>query len=174
MPIPTIKRRWWHTLIQRGAATSFGIWLLSKTLHRIDKPLLKLTGNRASFTSWLAGLPVVMLTTKGAKTGLMRHLPLVVLEDGEKLILIASFFGSHRHPAWYYNLKAHPQAQVSYPNHTAVYLSRQAEGKERQRYWEMAKELYLGYSLYKRQASDREIPIMVLEPISTHPKQSPS
>ena len=167
MPIPTIKRRWWHTLIQRGAATSFGIWLLSKTLHRIDKPLLKLTGNRASFTSWLAGLPVIMLTTKGAKTGLLRQLPLVVLRDGENLILIASFFGSHRHPAWYYNLKAHPQAQVSYSNHTGFYLARQAEGLERQRYWEMAKELYLGYSLYKRRASEREIPVIVLEPIST-------
>jgi len=165
MPALTIKRRWWHGLVQRLAATNFGTWLLPKALHRIDKPLLRLTGNRASFTSWLAGLPVIMLATKGAKSGLSRQIPLVALVDGENLILIASFFGSSRHPAWYYNLQANPQALVFYNDHSAQYLAHLAQGEERQRYWEMATALYPGYSHYKRKASAREIPVLVLVPI---------
>jgi hypothetical protein len=61
------------------AATHFGLWLLPNTLHRIDALLLKLTGNSISLTSLLAGLPVIILTTSGAKSGLSRQKPLVAI-----------------------------------------------------------------------------------------------
>jgi deazaflavin-dependent oxidoreductase (nitroreductase family) len=162
----TIKSRWWHILIQKLAATRFGTWLLPNTLYRLDKPLLKLSGNRASLTSWLAGLPVIMLTTTGAKSGLLRQMPLVSLQEGEKLILIATYFGSQHHPAWYYNLKANPCADVSYDGHTVSYLARQAQGEERTHYWQMAVELYSGYNFYQKRAGSREIPVIVLEPVN--------
>ena len=59
MPDLTIKHHWWHPVIQKLAASSFGSWLLTNNLQRIDKPLLRLTKNRASFTNLLAGLPVI-------------------------------------------------------------------------------------------------------------------
>ena len=162
----TVKRRWWHGWIQKLAATDFGLWLLPNTLHHIDAVLLNLTGKSVSLTSLLAGLPVIMLTTTGAKSGQIRQKPLVAIADGEKLILIASSFGSNRHPAWYYNLTANPTAVVSIRHQTATYHARRSVGLERDRYWQMAKDLYHGFSLYERRAGTREIPILVLEPVA--------
>jgi len=167
MPELTIQHRWWHGLVQRLAASSFGIWLLPKTLHRIDTPLLRLTGNRVSLTSWLAGLPVILLTTIGAKSGLPRQVPLVALVDQENLILIASSYGSQRNPAWYYNLIAHPIATIGYKGQQAEYRARQADSQERTQYWEMATALYPGFGKYRHRASHRKIPILVLEPALT-------
>jgi deazaflavin-dependent oxidoreductase (nitroreductase family) len=160
----TIKRRWWHRLFQTLAATDFGIWLLASRLHQLDAPVLRWTKNRTSLTSWLTGLPVIMLETRGTKTGLPRRTPLVALVDGDKIILIASYFGSKRHPAWYYNLKAHPQAVVFASGETFRYYARQAEGVEHARYYKMAEAVYPGYALYKHKAGSRTIPVMVLEP----------
>lgn len=160
----TIKRRWWHRLFQTLAATEFGIWLLASYLHKLDAPVLWRTKNQSSLTSWLAGLPVIVLETRGSKSGLPRRTPLVAVVDGDKIVLIASFFGNNRHPAWYYNLKAHPDAAISIGETTYRYHARQAEGNERERYWAIAEALYPGYRLYKRKAGSRTIPVMVLEP----------
>ena len=160
----TIKRRWWHRFFKTLASTEFGIWLLASRLHKLDAPVLRWTKNRASLTSWLTGLPVIVLETHGAKTGLARRTPLVALVNGDKIILIASYFGSTRHPAWYYNLKAHPQAVVSAGDETFRYHAREAEGAERARYYKMAEGLYSGYTLYKRKAGSRTIPVILLEP----------
>jgi deazaflavin-dependent oxidoreductase (nitroreductase family) len=78
-------------------------------LHHLDRPVLRLSRGRYSLTRLLAGLPVVTVTTIGAKSGQPRSLPLVALPDGEHVILIASNYGQKHHPAWYYNLRAHPE-----------------------------------------------------------------
>jgi len=161
-----VKRHWWHPGVQRVAASNFGSWLLRDRLGQIDKPLLRLTNNRLSLTSLLAGLPVIVLETIGAKTGLSRQTPLAAIPDGEKIILIASNFGNHRHPAWYYNLKANPAVKVIQGNMSAGYLACQAFGEEREQYWKKAVEMYGGYQAYEQKAGDREIPVIVLEPIS--------
>ncbi len=152
-------------IIKRLAGTRFGISLLAGTLHRLDAPILKRTHNRTSLTTWLTGLPVVVLTTTGAKSSLTRCTPLIALVEGEKIILIASQFGRPHHPGWYYNLKAHPLAQVSFCGTEKFYLARQAQGEERLHYWLMATEIYGGYTLYEQQAHPRIIPVMVLEPV---------
>jgi len=160
-----IQRRWWHPIIQKLAASRFGSWLLTRNLQRIDKPLLRLTNNRTSFTSLLAGLPVVLLHTTGAKTGLPRHTPLVAIPDGGRIILIASYFGRSHHPAWYHNLKAHPDVQVSIDGFRGNYLARQTAGEEREKYWRMAADAYHGYQRYQQKAGDRQIPVIVLDPL---------
>ena len=164
MPDLAIKPRWWHPIIQKVAASAFGSWLLTENLQRIDQPLLRLTKNRASFTSLLAGLPVIVLHTIGAKTGLPRQTPLVAHPDGEKIILIASCFGQPRHPAWYHNLRANPEVKISLNGTSGEYKARVAAGEERESYWQQAVSLYHGYRRYKQQAGDREIPVVVLEP----------
>ena len=106
---PNVAQRSIHIITR----TKAGSRLLARTLHHLDRPMLRLSHGRYSLTSALAGLPVVMVTTIGAKSGQPRQLPLVAIPDGENVILIASNFGQHHHPAWYYNLHAHPQARES-------------------------------------------------------------
>jgi deazaflavin-dependent oxidoreductase (nitroreductase family) len=115
-------------------------------------------------TSVFAGLPVVTVTTIGAKSGQLRSLPLVALPDGENVILIASNYGQKHHPAWYYNLRAHPQVQLTYEGHTVTYTAREATGDERERCWQRVVALYSGYALYKERAGNRQIPVMILMP----------
>lgn len=164
--------RWWHTLIKKLAATSFGIWLLAGRLHKLDAPILRLSKNRTTLTSLLTGLPTILLTTTGAKSGLPRTLPLVATPDDGNLILIASNFGNTRHPAWYYNLCAYPSAVVTYGEKSWPVTARLLEGEERQRCWDKAAELYPGYRLYKHKAAGRTIPVFLLELESTNPNQN--
>jgi deazaflavin-dependent oxidoreductase (nitroreductase family) len=158
------KPRWWHGLIQKIAATSFGSWLLADNLHQIDRPFLRLSNDRISLTGILAGLPVIILTTTGAKSGKQRRMPLAAGFDGEKVILIASYLGKPYHPAWYHNLKANPRARVKIQGEERIYIAREAVGEERRRYWTQAVKLYHGYEDYRKKASNRIIPVMILTP----------
>ncbi len=157
-----------HTLMQRVAASKPGAWFFSRTMHRFDGLLLKLTGNRATLTSLLAGLPIVIVTCKGAKSGLPRTLPLIYIRDEAdpaKFALIATNWGRKHYPAWYYNLKANPRASCSIAGRQGEYEAQEVQGEEYERFWQAAPEIYLGYPLYKQRISGRRIPIMVLKPV---------
>ena len=95
----------------------------------------------------------------------MRTVPLVALQDGDKVILIASNFGRVHSPAWYYNLRAHPTASLEFNGCSNVYLAHEATGREREFYWQKGEELYPGFTGYAKRAGVRRIPIMVLTPI---------
>lgn len=154
----------WQRLIQRIAALGPVARVLARVAPHADRFVLRLSQNRYTLTSLIAGLPVIALTTTGARSGQPRTVPLVVLEDGHKLILIASNFGQANHPAWYYNLRAHPVATVQLRGETRPYTAREADGDERERYWRAAVLLYAGYAAYKERAANRRIPVFVLEP----------
>jgi deazaflavin-dependent oxidoreductase (nitroreductase family) len=139
-------------------------WFLARTLHHLDGPVLRLSHGRFSMTSVLAGLPVVTVTTIGARSGQPRSLPLIALPVGEDVILVASNFGQRHHPAWYYNLCANPQVQLTCEGHTVPYTAREATGDERERCWQRAVALYSGYALYKERAGNRQIPVVILTP----------
>jgi deazaflavin-dependent oxidoreductase (nitroreductase family) len=151
-------------ILQRLASLSPVSWLLARTLHYIDRPLLKLSRGKTCVASLVAGLPMVMLTTTGAQTGQPRTTPLVGLIDGERVVVIASYYGSAHHPAWYYNLRAQPAASVTLQGYTQTYLARAAHDDEYARYWQLAVETYAGYAAYKQRAGQRHIPIIVLTP----------
>ncbi len=148
-------------LIQRLAALRVIAWLLSHTLHRIDRAIDRVSRGRLNVTQVLTGLPVVMLTTIGAKTGQPRTVPLVAMPDGDNLILIASYFGNQHHPAWYHNLIAQPEATLADHQHSGSYLAREAIDAERDRYWQRAVKVYAGYEAYRRRVK-RVTPIMLL------------
>ena len=156
---------WYHRVNKQIASSTLGSQILSRIMHRLDRPILQLTQGRASLTGWLTGLPIISLTTRGAKSGQPRTLPLVAVPDGEKLILIASSYGRPRHPAWYHNLKAHPECQVTWNGHTRTYRAQEAEGPERERYWRLALQAYPGYQRYQERAHPRRIPVLVLTPV---------
>ena len=136
---------------------------LSKALHHADAFMLRLTAERHTFTE-LVGLPISQLTMIGAKTGKPRSITLVCLPDGGRLVLIATNFGQRHNPSWYYNLKAHPECQVSNNGRTGTYIARETEGSEYQKYWQLALSYYAGYDKYKQRAAHRHIPGMLLEP----------
>ena len=138
--------------------------IFSHLLPPIDRAVFRITGGRHMVTSVLAGFPMVVLTTIGAKSGQPRTTPLLALQDGASYVVIASSFGKPTDPAWYHNLRANPQVTVKHGVHTGAYTARLAEGDERARYWQMANAIYPGYSLYAERASNRMIPVVVLEP----------
>jgi deazaflavin-dependent oxidoreductase (nitroreductase family) len=112
----------------------------------------------------LTGLPVIRLTTIGAKSGKLRTLPVVGLSDGDKVVVIASNYGQAHHPAWYFNLRAHPEATLEVPGRTGTYLAREATPAERQIYWRRASDIYVGFPAYQQRTQGRVIPIIVLTP----------
>lgn len=132
-------------------------------LHRIDNAVWKLTRGKYTITEIL-GWNIIQLTTIGAKTNQLRTMPLVALLDGEKIALIASSFGRRHNPAWYYNLKAHPECEVELKGKKGKYIAREMSGAEYDKYWRLAVSYYAGYEKYKLRAAHRHIPVMVLEP----------
>lgn len=149
-------------LLHRFLAMKAISFLLSKVLQRADSFMLRLTGGRHTFTE-LAGLPIIQLTMKGAKTSKLRTLTLVGVSDNGKLALIATNFGQTHNPGWYYNLKAHPECRVKCNGKEEAFIARETSGDEYEKYWQLAVSYYEGYERYKERAP-RKIPIMVLEP----------
>lgn len=152
-------------ILFKVSGSAFGAKLGSVLMHHIDQPVLKLTKGRFAPSGILFGLPVATLTTTGAKSGLARSVPLLVIPDGDKLFLVASNWGGPLYPAWYHNLRANPQAAVTMGGATQRYRAHQVEGDEYARYWRKAVERYPGYEAYKARTGRRPIPVMVLEKI---------
>jgi deazaflavin-dependent oxidoreductase (nitroreductase family) len=138
----------------------------ARTLHHVDRLVFRFTRGRATFASWVAGLPIVMLTTTGAKSGRRNTLPLVALPDGDRLVVIASNYGQERNPGWYHNLCANPSATVCFEGVTREVVARELEGEERARLYERGVEIYPGWTAYRRRAAHRRIPVLELTPVS--------
>ena len=155
-----------HVLVHKFASSRPGAWFGSHVLHHIDRAIYRLTGNGATLTSYIAGLPMVVLTTSGAKSGLPRTTPLVAIRDERdpcRIALIASNWGQDHHPGWYHNLKANPCARCTIDGASGDYRAHEASGEEYNYFWQRASQTYLGYPLYKLRVGERRIPIMVLE-----------
>lgn len=149
--------------VKRIAALAPVAWLLARTLRHLDRAVTHLTGGRTTATSLLTGLPVIYLTTIGAKSGQPRTTPLICGVDGDRLILFATNFGGQKNPAWSYNLRVNPTVTVTYQGRSALYHSRAATPAERERHWPLADAIYAGYAAYRERAAHREIPVFVLE-----------
>ena len=140
-------------------------WLYARTLHHLDRGVYRATRGRGTFVSWVTGLPIVLLTTTGARSGRRRTLPLVAVPNDERLIVIASNYGQPRNPAWYHNLKANPSATATLDGETRVVTARELEGAERDLWYERGVESYPGWVAYrKRTAPHRRIPVIELTP----------
>lgn len=159
MPTPNRLQKLTHRFLALRPISA----ILSRILHRADSFLLRLTKGRHTFAE-LVGLPIVQLTMTGAKTGKQRTLPLVSLPVGENFVLIATNFGQRHHPAWYYNLVAHPECDVSFNGRSRKYVAHVIEGEAREKYWQLALTYYVGYKIYEKRAAPRRIPVMLLEP----------
>ncbi|HET6867549.1 MAG TPA: nitroreductase family deazaflavin-dependent oxidoreductase [Solirubrobacteraceae bacterium] len=151
-------------LLRRFAASGPGSWLFARVAHRLDRPVHRLTRGRHTLGSAITGLPVVMLTTTGARSGQPRTVPVLGIPFSGGVAVIASNFGQHRQPAWYYNLRANPDAQVLVDGVRGRVRAVEADTDQRAEIWQEGLRVYPGFSQYERRASHRRISVFVLEP----------
>ncbi len=156
-----------YSLMLQIAASGVGAWCFSKTLRQIDFVFLSMS--EKSLTKILTSLPIITITTRGAKTGKPRPVPLLYLTNADnaaEFALVGTNFGNSRHPAWYLNLKANPEAEGAMDGITKRYIAHEAEGNEYDRYLQHAHDIFPGAPNYVRRIGDkRHIPIMVMRPI---------
>jgi deazaflavin-dependent oxidoreductase (nitroreductase family) len=109
------------------------------------------------------GPPMLLLDHVGAKSGKKRTTPLAYMRDGDDLVIVASKGGSSRNPAWYHNLRAHPDTTVQVGSRRVPVTAKVADAEERSRLWPKVVKLYRGYDLYQKRTK-RQIPLIVLAP----------
>ncbi|MGC9962107.1 MAG: nitroreductase family deazaflavin-dependent oxidoreductase [Acidimicrobiales bacterium] len=114
----------------------------------------------------VVGMPVVMLTTTGRRSGKKRHSMLTTpLELGDSFVLVASFGGDDRHPAWFLNLRDHLQVDATIGARTRAMVARVATGDERVDLWSRLTAAHPNYGGYQTK-TNREIPVVVLDPVT--------
>jgi deazaflavin-dependent oxidoreductase (nitroreductase family) len=112
---------------------------------------------------WREGVQTLLLTSKGRKSGLWRRTALIYGRDGENYVIVASKGGAQTHPLWYLNLNANPDAEIQVGAEKLSVRAHTAEGAERDRLWRTMAAIWPDYNNYQTK-TDREIPIVVLEP----------
>jgi len=112
----------------------------------------------------MSGMPVILLTTKGARSGKLRKTPLMRVEHDGVYAAVASLGGAPKHPVWYFNVKANPVVELRDATTVRDMTAREVTGDEKATWWERAVAAYPDYADYQRK-TDREIPLFVLEPI---------
>ena len=134
--------------------------LTVKSLSALHRGIYTATGGRAG--KRIAGMPVLLLTTVGKRSGKRRTVPLTYFKDGEAIVLVASYGGRPHNPAWFENLLAHPEVESRIGDNVRHMAARRATPEERARLWPHIVETYDGYRAYQEK-TDREIPLAVLE-----------
>jgi deazaflavin-dependent oxidoreductase (nitroreductase family) len=132
---------------------------LRHVMYRLDAPLMRLSKGRVNLTM---GLPSILLTTTGRKSGERRRSPLLYIKLGEDIAIVGTRFGSNEQPGWYYNLTAEPRATVVKDGETFEVEARPATAEERRTIWQEADKVYMGFPKYRERVTAREIPMFVL------------
>lgn len=114
---------------------------------------------------WMGTMPVMLLTTTGRRTGQRRTTPLTYLKRAGELLLIASYGGDDRHPAWYLNLDANPEVEVTRGTHTQTMHARTLSTMEKAEVWDEIVGTNPIYAQYERR-TDRDIPVVALTPVA--------
>lgn len=107
--------------------------------------------------------PVCLVTTTGRTSGLARTVPLIFLEEGDNVILVASQAGMSTHPEWYLNMLASPRVTLDIEGDARAMLARTATAEERAAYWPRMVAVYAGYDNYQAR-TEREIPVVICTP----------
>ena len=118
-------------------------------------------------------MPVVVLTTVGARSGKLRKTPLMRVEHDGVYAVVASQGGAPTHPLWYHNLKAHPEVELQDGTRKGDYRARGVTGEEKATWWTRAVAAYPDYADYQAR-TERQIPVFVLEPARTGPGRAPT
>jgi F420H(2)-dependent quinone reductase len=112
----------------------------------------------------MKGMPIILLTTVGAKTGKLRKTPLMRVEHDGEYAIVASLGGAPKNPVWYYNVAKNPRVELQDGGATHDYDAREVFGDEKAAWWERAVAAYPDYADYQKN-TDRQIPVFVLTPV---------
>lgn len=133
-----------------------------KAVTRLHKAVFRASGGKLLGRG--AGMPVLMLTTTGRKSGQPRETMLTTpLQDGDRIMLVASKGGDDRNPAWFLNLRDDPRVQVTMNGRTTPMTARAADADEKAELWPRIVADHDNYAGYQRK-TERDIPVVVLEP----------
>lgn len=127
--------------------------------------LYESSGGTEGTTLWDTGLPVVLLTTRGARSGKIRRTPLMRVEHDGRYAAVASMGGAPKHPVWYFNIVADPHVDLRDGPVRQDMVAREVTGEEKSVWWERAVAAFPPYAEYQTK-TDRQIPVFVLEPAS--------
>lgn len=152
-----------HRVMRATAATKIGRVVFKPTAHRMDQLISNLTGGKRSFARIAAGLPAVILTTTGAKSGKRRTVVLMGIPHFEGVAVVATNYGDAKHPGWYHNLKAHPAATVTVDGDTWDATARIATSSEREKIWAEGVDIFPGLTKERAWAGDRQIEAFILK-----------
>jgi deazaflavin-dependent oxidoreductase (nitroreductase family) len=160
---PTDPRRIRKAIMEPAALSGPGRWYLMHVAPRIDGSLGRVSGGRLMS---LPGIPLLLLTHTGAKSGRAYTTPLVYFTDGDDAILMASNYGQERHPAWLRNVSANPEVTLTARGRGGRYRARiEPDGPERDRLFALAKRLTRAYESYEERAVGRTIQVVVCSPL---------
>lgn len=115
----------------------------------------------------LGSVPVVILSSIGARSGRVRKSPVIRVRDGERYAVVASAAGREKNPSWYANLAADPHVELQDGGEKRDYIAREVHGPEREEWWGRAVGVYSGYAEYAVGLS-RTIPVFVLDPVKAN------
>jgi F420H(2)-dependent quinone reductase len=137
---------------------------IATRVTRLHAALLRLSGGRLKRSRLLAGgQPVLALSTTGRKSGEVRSTVLAYVPDGENFAVVPSNAGQDRTPSWWLNLQADPRAEVEVAGQSHAVRARPATPEEQPRLWRAFVDQYGGFEDYT-QMTDRDIPVVILEP----------
>jgi len=138
-------------------------WKLMNVMSRVNVAAYRASGGRLG--NHIGKAPVLLVHHVGRRTGKARVSPVLYLEDGDRLVIVASKGGTDKHPAWYHNLMASPDTEVELGRERRRVRARKATKDERSTLWPRLVQMYDSYDDYQRQATThRVIPVVVLEP----------
>ncbi len=126
-----------------------------------NKIIKEFRDNKGRVTGQFTGAPLLLITTIGSKTGKTRTTPLVHSTDGNDIVIIASYAGGPRHPAWFLNLRNNPEVTIELPTETFTTTAVITEGEERQRLFDQQSAQMPQFKEYQSKTS-RQIPVVVI------------
>ena len=135
---------------------------IAKVVTSVHEAVFRASKGRIGGTGF--GMPVLILTTTGRKSGKKRSTMLTSpIQDGDSVVLIASYGGDDRHPAWFLNLRDNPDVELMMGGHNRPMRARVASVEEKAELWPRVTSKYKGYAGYQER-TDRDIPVVILEP----------
>jgi len=151
-----------QSALLRLGATAGGTAVFAAVLGPLDRVAYRLTGGRRTLGRSLGALPVVMLTTTGARTGQTRTTPLNAFPVADDLAVIGTNYGRGTTPGWAHNLRANPQATLSHLGRTVSVVARPATAEQYEAVFAEAIRVYAGYARYRKKAVN-EVPVFILK-----------
>jgi F420H(2)-dependent quinone reductase len=153
----------------RPPPSSSPFWKAWEVFTRFNLHAYRLSGGKVG--GRIGKAPILLLHHRGARSGTERISPLIYLPDGNDAVVVASKGGTDRNPAWFHNLKAHPDTLVEIGRERRRVRARVAEPAERERLWPRVVEIYPSYEDYATY-TERTIPLVILEPAPGGPASS--